>query len=85
MLEPSQTLTLDDAEGVHVRPHEGKLWVTEEGVFDDFVVRPGDDFTITQNGRTSIQALDHTSIDLVEHSSCGVSGEAWPEQPPGHP
>lgn len=65
-LQPGQILTLDDAEGVHVRPQKAKVWITEEGDFTDFVVNPGEDFVVDHPGRTIIQAIDPTWVDLDE-------------------
>ncbi|MGD9954395.1 MAG: DUF2917 domain-containing protein [Burkholderiales bacterium] len=66
VLEPGQVLTLDDAEGVHVRPRGAKVWITEEGDCSDFVVNPGEEFVITRAGRTVLQAIDTTWVDLRE-------------------
>jgi hypothetical protein len=65
-LEPGQVVTLDDAEGVHLRTTRARLWVTEEGDASDFVVNPGEDFVVTHPGRTIIQALEPTWLDLEE-------------------
>jgi DNA-binding beta-propeller fold protein YncE len=66
ILEPGQVLTLDDAEGVHIRPDGAKVWVTEEGDCSDFVVNPGEDFVVSHAGRTVVQAIDKTWVDLQE-------------------
>jgi hypothetical protein len=65
-LQPGEVLTLDDAEGVHIRPRGAKVWITEEGDFSDFVVSPGDDFVVQHPGRTVVQAIDPTWVDLEE-------------------
>ena len=65
-LESGQVLTLDDAEGVHIRPRAAKVWVTEEGDCSDFVVSPGEDFVVQRTGRTVVQAIDSTWVDLEE-------------------
>jgi hypothetical protein len=67
-LEPGQVLTLDDAEGVHIRPRGAKVWITEEGDSSDFVVNPGEEFVVAHDGRTLIQAIDTTWVDL--HEAC---------------
>lgn len=66
VLEPGQVLTLDDAEGVHIRPQGAKVWITEEGDCSDFVVNPGEEFVVTGGGRTVVQAIDTTWVDLRE-------------------
>lgn len=66
ILEPGQVLTLDDAEGVHIRPRGAKVWVTEEGDCSDFVVNPGEDFVVSHDGRTVVQAIDTTWVELQE-------------------
>ena len=65
-LQPGEVLTIDDAEGVHIRPAKAKVWITEEGDCTDFVVSPGEDFVVNHAGRTVIQAIDPTWVDLQE-------------------
>lgn len=56
-LEPGQVLSLDDAAGTRIVAREGIVWVTEEGVFADHIVGPGESLVISQGGRTLVQAL----------------------------
>ena len=66
VLNPGQVLTIDDAKGVHIRPVGAKVWVTEEGDCSDFVVNPGEEFVVSHDGRTVVQAIDTTWVELKE-------------------
>jgi len=66
ILEPGQVLTLDDAEGVRICPRGAKVWITEEGDCSDFVVNPGENFVVSHDGRTVVQAIDTTWVELKE-------------------
>lgn len=65
-LESGQIVSLDNAAGVHIRPTKSQVWVTEEGDCTDFVVSPGEDFVVSNPGRTIVQAIDATWVDLDE-------------------
>ena len=66
VLNPGQVLTIDDGRGVHIRPIGAKVWVTEEGDCSDFVVNPGENFVVSHDGRTVVQAIDTTWVELKE-------------------
>lgn len=63
-LEAGQLLSLDDACGTRIQPHEGTVWITEEGEPRDFVVGPGEAFVVTRAGRTLVQAVVPARVAL---------------------
>ncbi len=68
-LAPGEVATLDDACGAAIRAHGGALWITEEGVLEDFVVAPGESFVVRRDGRTLVQAIEAAWITVREHAS----------------
>lgn len=63
-LQAGQIITLDDAEGTSVRARCGAVWITEEGIRDDFVLGAGENRVISQGGRTLIQAMETSWISI---------------------
>lgn len=68
-LAPGEVATLDDACGAAIRSRGGKVWITEEGVHEDFVLAPGDAFIVRRAGRTLVQALEAAWISVREHAA----------------
>ena len=68
-LAPGQVATLDDACGAAIHSREGRLWITEEGVLEDFVVAPGESFVVRRAGRTLVQALEAAWITVRERAA----------------
>lgn len=57
-------LSLDDARGVRIRVRRGALWVTQERSHADHFVGPGAHFTVSQRGRTVVEALERGLVQL---------------------
>ena len=56
-LRQGEIVTLDDAQGVPIAASTGTVWVTQEGLYRDDIVGPGDCLVVARPGRTIVQAL----------------------------
>jgi hypothetical protein len=56
-LKQGEIVTLDDAQGVPIAASTGTIWVTQEGLYRDDIVGPGDCLVVARPGRTIVQAL----------------------------
>ena len=63
-LESGQVVTLDDARGACIQARMGTVWVTEEGVSEDFVIGPGESRVVSRPGRTLVQAMQSAWISI---------------------
>jgi hypothetical protein len=54
-----------DLRGVEVIPMEGRVWVTQAGDSDDYILGPGERFTITRPGRVVVQGMNPSRFRLV--------------------
>jgi len=68
-LAAGEVATLDDACGAAIRARGGAVWITEEGVHEDFVVAPGEAFIVRRAGRTLVQALEAAWVSVREHAA----------------
>lgn len=57
-LEKGQAFSIDRAYLRTVRSIEAHLWLTQEGLAEDFVLAPGDCCIIRTKGRVAMEALD---------------------------
>ena len=64
-LEPGEVLTLDDAAGTRIHARLGQVWITEEGSPKDYVLGPGEAFTVARGGRTVVQAMKSAWVSLA--------------------
>jgi DUF2917 family protein len=63
-LARGETLSLDDALGVRITGRSGVVWVTQERrAFDDFVCA-GASLTVSERGRTVVEALERGLLQL---------------------
>jgi hypothetical protein len=70
-----QLLLLEAAAGTRVRVLYGAMWLTEEGMDGDAVVRGGNDALLRSGGRTLIEALSPGRVQLIEHTpASGLAG-----------
>ena len=60
------SIELRDGFGVEVLCVMGCLWLTEDRVGPDLILRAGDSRRIRSDGRTSITALDPSAMRLIE-------------------
>lgn len=65
-LEMGQLFALDDACGTRIEAREGTVWITEEGEARDIVVGPGEEFLVTRDGRTLVQAMAASRVALYD-------------------
>ena len=57
-LAPRQAFTLQgDHRGVRLTALQGTLWVTQQGDAQDYLLRPGEAFTITRPGTVVVQGM----------------------------
>ena len=57
-LEPDEVFILKgDQRGGRLAALHGNLWVTQQGDLEDFVLRPGERFTVTRRGKVVVQAM----------------------------
>jgi hypothetical protein len=62
-LESDEVFTLTgDQRGGHLVALHGNLWITQRGDSEDFVLRPGDRFTITRQGKVVVQAMHEARL-----------------------
>mgnify|MGYP001770446520 FL=1 len=52
---------------VRVRCISGLLWITQEGDIRDIILKPGDEFTITNRGVALISSLDDSEYSSSLH------------------
>lgn len=59
VLNTGEIVCIDgDARSLTVSCQMGKLWVTQAGDPNDYIVRPGENFIITRKGKIAVTALD---------------------------
>ncbi len=56
--------TLDDACGVELACAEGSLWVTLDGIEDDYVMEAGDTFSTRLHRRAVVYALEPSRLSV---------------------
>jgi hypothetical protein len=79
-LAEGKPLTLRDARGAYIECTEGFVWLTVEGLADDFLLCKGERLRIVNNGLTLIQGMPSGSIRLSRKNACTIyqaSRFAW--------
>lgn len=64
-LPPGGTMRLDAARGVTVRVHDGRLWLTEQGLPEDVILGPGECWRLRAEGRVVVQADSASRFELA--------------------
>jgi hypothetical protein len=64
-LSAREAITLPDIRGATLRVTRGTLWLTEERVRDDIVLRPGDNWLVESDGNTVVEAQGDTQFSIV--------------------
>jgi len=64
-LSPREALTLPNIRGATLRVTKGTLWLTEERVRDDVVLRPGDNWLVESNGDTVVEAQGEATFCIL--------------------
>jgi hypothetical protein len=75
-LSTREAITLPNIRGATLRVTKGTLWLTEERVRDDIVLRPGDNWLVESDGNTVVEAQGDVTFSIV-----GLGGRTF-EQPP---
>ncbi len=65
-LDTKGFLTLKDAKGTRVLCLEGELWITQDGDYEDYLVRPGETLAIAGDGPAIVQARVASRLLLLE-------------------
>jgi hypothetical protein len=82
-LARGETLSLDDAVGVCITGHSGVVWVTQERRRSDDFVCAGTSLTVSEPGRTVVEALERGVLQLSiadPGSACAHRTVDLPEQ-----
>lgn len=58
-------LRLRDARGCGICVISGRVWITEQSDFRDFLVTPDDQYRIARNGLTLLQAFGESWVKIV--------------------
>ena len=64
-LPRASVVRVEDGQKMLVRARSGCVWLTQEGERRDVVLLPGQQFRISRDGCTLIQALRDSEIDLL--------------------
>lgn len=56
--------TNSDSRGKVLTCLQGRLYVTQEGDWTDYVLTPGQEFTVTRRGLVVVQALDESTVGV---------------------
>ena len=64
-LSAREAITLPNIRGATVRVTRGALWLTEERVRDDVVLRPGDNWLVESDGNTVVEAQGDATFSIV--------------------
>jgi hypothetical protein len=56
-----------DQRGGRLAALQGNLWITQQGDSEDFVLRPGERFTITRPGKVVVQAMREARVRYIPH------------------
>ena len=74
-----EAITLPNIRGATLRVTRGTLWLTEERVRDDVVLRPGDNWLVESGGNTVVEAQGDVTFSIVD------LGSRTFEEPSGQP
>ena len=64
-LSTREAITLPNIRGATLRVTRGTLWLTEERVRDDIVLRPGDNWLVESDGNTVVEAQGDATFCIV--------------------
>ena len=64
-LSAREAITLPHIRGATLRVTRGTLWLTEERVRDDVVLRPGDNWLVESGGNTVVEAQGDVTFSIV--------------------
>ncbi|UGQ47946.1 DUF2917 domain-containing protein [Massilia endophytica] len=65
-LAPNRPLRLEHAGGQVVECLEGVAWITSYGQYTDFLLRPGQEFVVPNDGLTLVEAMGCGRIRVAE-------------------
>ncbi len=66
VLERNQTLATRSAQGMALECLEGGLWITFDGVREDYFLAPGERLPLRARGQIVIQALEKSELMLLQ-------------------
>ena len=83
-LDTGQRMRIADGPGVLVRATSGELWLTEEGMREDVVLREGDAYRVRGGGTTIVEAQRESRVvvEVAPDQRAPAAVELLPA--PGH-
>lgn len=69
-------IRLNDAKDTTLKVQDGLVWITEEGVDDDYFLRAGERYAVRGAGLVIVSAESDACIDISEHASSHQQGIA---------
>lgn len=70
-----EVLRLRDARGCGVRVVSGRVWITEQSDFRDFLVTTDEPYRIARNGLTLLQAFGESWVTITPPQTAGSTLE----------
>ena len=64
-LTAGEAVTIADVRGATLRVRRGVLWVTQERVQEDVILRAGDTWTVERDGATVLEAQEDARVYVV--------------------
>ena len=78
VLNHGEIVSIDgDARNLTVSCQVGKLWVTQTGDPNDYVVTPGENFIITRKGKIAVTALADARLSFIDPVEMKQSCLPW--------
>jgi len=81
MLNNGELVCIDgDARNLIVSCQVGRLWVTQPGDPNDYLVTSGENFIITRKGKIAVTALDDTRLRFTQPVELKQACRPWQVQ-----
>ena len=69
-----------DARNLAVSCHSGRLWLTQPGDPNDYMITPGESFTITRKGKIAVTAMDDARVRFTSPVEFKQIHRSWQVQ-----
>lgn len=81
VLNNSEIICIDgDARNLAISCHSGRLWITQPGDPNDYLIAPGEQFSITRKGRIAVTALADTRLHFTSRTELEQVCRPWQVQ-----
>jgi len=81
MLNTGEIVCIDgDARNLTISCQSGKLWVTQSGDLNDYLVSPGENFVISRKGRIAVTALGVARLRFTQPIELKQAYRPWQVQ-----